>query len=68
MVLVEVDVIRITLPYDPVWKPLPWAKKYCSSYITNDVHCDGYNTYDNSRIDYFFGNEEEATMFALRWA
>jgi hypothetical protein len=38
--------MTVTIPYDPIWEPLNWAKKYCSSYITNDMHMDGYNTYD----------------------
>ena len=60
--------MTVTLPYDPVWKPLEWAKKYCPSYITNDMHCNGYNTYDNTKIDYFFANEKDAMWFVLRWA
>jgi len=58
---------KVTLPYDPVWTPLEWAKQHCPSYITNYAHEIGPRMYDNSRIDYFFGNELEATMFALRW-
>ena len=57
----------VTIPYDPVWEPLDWAKKYCSSYITNDVHMDVYNTYDHTKIDYHFSDEKDALMFALRW-
>ena len=60
--------MTVTLPYDPCWEPLEWAKKYCPSYITNDMHCDGYNTYDNTKIDYFFANEKDAMWFVLRWA
>ena len=29
--------ITVTLPYDPVWTALAWAKENCPSYITNDV-------------------------------
>jgi hypothetical protein len=60
--------MTVTLPYDPVWEPLEWAKKYCPSYITNDMHQDGYYTYDNTKIDYFFGNEKDAMWFVLRWS
>jgi hypothetical protein len=60
--------MTVTLPYDPMWQALDWAKQHCPSYITNDVHQDGYNTYDRSKIDYFFGNENEALMFMLRWS
>jgi len=60
--------MTVTLPYDPVWQPLEWAKRYCTSYITNDMHQDVYNTYDNTKIDYFFANEKDAMWFVLRWA
>ena len=59
--------MTVTIPYDVAWPALAWAKKYCASYITNDMHCDGYNTYDQSKIDYFFGDEKDAVMFTLRW-
>ena len=58
----------ITLPYDPAWRALEWAKQYCPSYITNDLHQDGYNTYDRSKIDYFFGNRKDAMIFLLKWS
>jgi hypothetical protein len=68
MVPVEVGMsIHVTLPYDSNWSALQWAKINCPSYITNDVHMDGYNTYDYKKIDYFFGNKKDATVFALRW-
>lgn len=57
----------VTIPYDPFWEPLNWAKENCPSYITNDLHCNGYNTYDSSQIDYFFGNKEDAILFKLTW-
>ena len=60
--------MTVTIPYSPFWEPLSWAKKNCPSYITNDMHCDGYNTYDATKIDYFFSNEQDALMFALRWS
>jgi hypothetical protein len=44
-----------------------WAKEYCPGYITNDLHMDGYNTYDSTRIDYFFGSEEDAIAFKLKF-
>ena len=58
--------MKVTLPYDPFWTPLEWAKKHCSSYISNDIHKYG-NSYDSSRIDYFFSDEKDAMWFALRW-
>jgi hypothetical protein len=59
--------MTITIPYDPFWAPLAWAKEHCPSYITNDMHQDGYNTYDHTKIDYFFSDEKDALMFVLRW-
>lgn len=66
--------IVVTLPYNPVWAPLEWAKKHCPSYITNAVHPrDNGDKFDilvagNYKIDYFFANEKDALMFRLRWA
>jgi hypothetical protein len=60
--------MTITIPYTPFWEPLNWAKENCPSYITNDLHQDGYNTYDHTKIDYHFGDEKDALIFALRWS
>lgn len=60
--------MQVTIKYDPTWPALDWAKKHCPSYITNDMHQDGYNTYDHTRIDYFFSDEKDAVWFALRWS
>ena len=59
--------MTVTLPYDPMWRALKWAKEHCPSYITNDLHQDGYYTYDQSKIDYFFASDKEAMMFRLKW-
>ena len=60
--------MTITIPYDPFWEPLVWAKEYCPSYITNDMHQDGYNTYDHTKIDYHFGDEKDALIFKLKFS
>jgi hypothetical protein len=57
----------VTLAYDPTWKALDWAKQNCPSYITNDFHMC-HNDYDRSKIDYFFGSEQDVVLFKLRWA
>jgi hypothetical protein len=57
----------VTLPYDPLWRALDWAKEHCPSYITNDIHMCQYNSYDDKRIDYFFGDGQDALIFALKW-
>ncbi len=60
--------MTVTIPYDPFWEPLVWAKEHCPSYITNDMHQNGYNTYDHTKIDYHFSDEKDGLMFLLRWA
>jgi hypothetical protein len=57
----------VTLPYDLTWEALAWAKKHSPSYVTNDLHQDGYNHYDLYQIDYFFSDEQDAIWFKLRW-
>jgi hypothetical protein len=49
-------------------EPLAWAKENCPSYITNDVHMSGYNAFDPTKIDYFFEDNKDALIFALRWS
>jgi hypothetical protein len=65
--------MTVTLPYDPDWKALAWAKEYCSSYITNKAS----NTtrlkqvsggwINASCIVYYFSDERDAVFFRLRW-
>jgi hypothetical protein len=59
--------IYVTIPYDKEWKALEWVKAHCPSYITNDTHMSGYNTYDTTKMDYFFGSSEDALIFKLKW-
>lgn len=60
----------VTLPYDPVWRALQWAKKHCPSYITNQLHAQSYDDpFDiNRHVDYFFADGQDATLFALKWS
>jgi hypothetical protein len=60
--------MTVTLPYDPMWRAVDWAREHCPSYITNDAHMIGYNSYDNTYIDYFFHDKNEALMFKLKWS
>jgi uncharacterized protein YdgA (DUF945 family) len=46
---------------------LYWAKENCPSYITNDMHMNGYNTYDVTKLDFHFSEAEDALMFRLKW-
>lgn len=61
----------VTLPYDPTWKALEWAKKNCPDYITNKVNSKrfgiGYSVDGDYLIDYVFSSTESATLFALKW-
>lgn len=54
--------MKVSLPYDPTWKALYWAKKNCPSYITNYASYGG-----NTTIHYCFGNERDVIAFTLRW-
>jgi hypothetical protein len=60
--------MTVTIPFVPFREPLDWAKENCPSYITNEVHCDGYNTYNITKVDYHFADEKDAVWFSLRWA
>jgi hypothetical protein len=54
---------KVIIPYDPVWTALDWTKKHCRSYYTNDA----VNTPNGYYVAYYFGDEEDATLFRLRW-
>jgi hypothetical protein len=66
--------MTVTLPYDPVWTALEWAKEHCPSYITNKSS----NTtrlksvpgrwINDSSIVYYFGDEQDAVLFKLTWS
>ena len=63
--------VVVTLPYNPTWPALEWAKKNCPSYITNDAYrylnSDGVELAEIDKINYYFSNEKDALMFRLRW-
>ena len=70
----------VTIAYDPHWEALEWAKKHCPSYITNDVkrtipdsdqEVEGFRyviRYHARIVNYYFSEEEDAALFALRWS
>ena len=64
--------IKVTIPHDPLWLALDWAKKYCPSYITNDVSVESRHIFHldsiGYKIDYFFSDEKDALMFMLKWS
>lgn len=57
---------KVTLPYDPIWTALDWAKKHCPSYITNTAVPD-YAKAGTAQIEYIFSDERDAVFFSLRW-
>ena len=64
--------ITVTLPYDPVWTALDWAKKNCPSYITNATGPARTKKVpggwvNNASIVYYFSDEQDAVFFALKW-
>ena len=67
--------MTVTLPYDPVWTALAWAKEHCPSYITNEVEnttrlkrVSSSGWVNDSSIVYHFSDEKDAFMFKLRWS
>ena len=59
----------VILPYDQHWEALKWAKANCRSYITNQsIAYRDPMKWGNTRIEYFFSDERDATMFRLRWS
>lgn len=57
--------MTVTLPYDPNWAALDWAKQHCHGYITNKVKGANWSL---GEIEYFFSNEKDGIIFMLRWA
>ena len=59
----------VTIPGSVYEQALEWVKENCPNYVTNDQHCNGYNTYDPDLYDFFFSVNalEEMTLFALKW-
>jgi hypothetical protein len=56
--------MKITLPYTSSWwKPLNWAKKNCPSYKNYLIEESESQKY----IHYYFVDDKDATIFALRW-
>lgn len=47
-----------------VYEPLEWAKKNCSSYITNDAVQKNGDYY----YRFYFSKERDLIMFSLRWS
>jgi hypothetical protein len=60
----------VTLPYDSTETAIDWARENCPSYITNglDYVGPGGGLVAELRIKYYFGEEKDATIFALRWS
>jgi hypothetical protein len=59
----------VTLSCDPVEPRNNWAKENCPSYITNvlDYVGPGGGLVAELSIKYYFGEEKDAVLFALRW-
>lgn len=57
----------VTIPYQDNSQPAVWARAHCASYITVDLHRDPDGTWDLDSLDYWFGQQQDAVMFGLRW-
>jgi hypothetical protein len=65
--------IKVTLPYDPLWTALDWANEYCPSYITHASGLANLKSVPGGRVDdasivYYFNDERDAVFFSLRWS
>ena len=70
MVCINMDITKtVTIPYDPAWEALAWAKDNCASYITNSSaeNPESFGSFYDRYIIYYFSDEKDATMFRLRW-
>lgn len=56
--------MKVTLPYDPEWPALKWAKENCPSYYTNDATPVGFDEY---YVNYYFSEEKDVVAFTLKW-
>ncbi len=61
--------MKVTLPHDPLWYALEWAVLNCPSYITNDTEriTDSLGSEEITVVHYYFSNDRDAVLFALRW-
>ena len=67
--------IFVTITEDNIDQALTWVKKNCKSYITNDAYVididvvgkPGWITRE-PRYRFYFNQETDAAIFALRWA
>ena len=60
--------IRVTIDVEHEDEAWEWADTYCTGLVKKAWHQDGYNTFDATRVDFFFeSNSTDAIMFKLRW-
>lgn len=57
----ELEARQVTIAWDPLWRPLEWAKQNCPSYITNQ------SGVKPSTITYYFSDPVDATYFRMYW-
>ena len=58
----------VTLGWTKEEEALTYAKKYCPSYITNNVNLVKHkDKLSEVCVDYHFVDEKDALMFRLRW-
>jgi hypothetical protein len=66
----------VTLPWDPkiVLQAAQWASEHCPSYETYEFVHQVFKTNTSTiyrctdNVEYFFKEERDAVLFALRWA
>ena len=56
---------QVSIPWDPTWKALDWAKEHCPAYITNFMY---YTDTGEPMIKYCFSSDKEALWFRIMWS
>lgn len=61
---------QVSLEYTKSHEALDWAKENCPNYITNHVDPISFadhNILGTIWVRFYFGDDKDATLFALRW-
>ena len=61
--------IKITIPWNTNYKLInDWLSTNCPTFHSSLIHMTENYKLDYNLIDYYFDNDADATLFALRWS
>lgn len=60
--------MQVDIPYSRAHEAIKWAKENCPNYITFNLKLND-ELFENTAmyITLYFGHENDAALFALRW-